>query len=1184
VSPLRSRVGPYRLLGLLGQGGGAAVYRAEAPGGGVVALKTLPAPSVAHLPQIRREILALTRLRHPGIVRILDHGVEDGVPWYTMELIQGPALRSLGPPADHGWTPRALRERLAPFPRLCEALAYLHGEGLVHRDLKPENILLRAASGERRAASSEQRAAGPGLAARSSQLAAFPVLVDFGVVSRYAGGLSRETLTDEGHAPGTLLYMAPEQLRGEPIDARADLYSLGCILYEMCCGTPPFSGSVWDVWRAHQEQPALAPSARVPGIPRRLDELVLRLLAKEPRDRLGSSLSVASALERLGVVAEPWTDAPRPRPYLYRPRLVGRDAPLASLAERLAAARQGAGAAVLIAGASGTGKTRLALEASRPARAAGVRVLTGKGLPPAGLHGSGPGGKPLQALLRPLQSLADRCRERGPAETRRLLGTAGPILARYEPALAQLAGAAADASPLLPAPAARLGLFDALVEAFGTLARREPLLLVLDDLQWADELSLGFVEHLAAGGRLERLPLMLVGTYRSEEASEALQRLAHVPPVVRLELEPLTEAEVGHLVEEMLSMPRAPLRLVRSLARRAKGNPFFVAEYLRSAVAEGLLDRGPGGRWRISRRQQAASAQEIEQRLGLPRSLGELLRRRLEGISLAGRELLDAAAVVGHEAPAAVVQRVLALSGARLLEALDEVGRASILEALGPDLSASGPLSAAILRFLHDESREVLYNDLTPERRRRLHRAAAEALEALPPDAPPADTALLAYHREQAGDLQQARGLYASAGRSAAARHALAEAERLLRASLRVADLAAEKRPEDRLFLAAEVLAPLGRSAEALAEASAALTCARESCDRVAELEAHLIRIGLCRAAGLGPEAWDDIRAATVLLQALPDPLLADRLQEGIGLLHLQEGRFDEAAAFLERASKQGAAQLHASRARLRVLSRLGQVRRAQGRLAEAHALLEAAAEAAAQASERFEEAQLLGGLALVLRDRGELDEAYRTNRRALRILRELGLRAAGAAALSERGSILHLQGRHDEAQAELDKALAVLRPLGDRAGEAVTLGRCARLAAGRSPLEARRLAEQALAGARAVGDAWLEARILLELASLARRNGAAAEALRLLDEAEPRLRRLGDRVGLAAAECERGHHELACGLGVAGRLQCVRGLVEAEALRPASALCVALAGLEHAVAARSADGSSHAGAQGLTP
>src|SRR5690606_39229389 len=135
---------------------------------------------------------------------------------------------------------------------LCGPLAFVHGEGLVHRDLKPENVVI-----------SENGA---------------PVLVDFGLAVRVAGAdPGREVVDIAGRALGTPAYMAPEQIRGELVDARADLYALGCMLYECVTGAVPFEGAPGQVLRMHLEQQPPPPSVYVDGLPPALDALVLRL-------------------------------------------------------------------------------------------------------------------------------------------------------------------------------------------------------------------------------------------------------------------------------------------------------------------------------------------------------------------------------------------------------------------------------------------------------------------------------------------------------------------------------------------------------------------------------------------------------------------------------------------------------------------------------------------------------------------------------------------------------------------------------------------------------------------------------------------------------------------------------------------------------------------------------------------
>jgi serine/threonine protein kinase len=332
---MRGWFGPFRLERQVGRGGLGAVFRAvDSRTGATVALKMLPAGAdPTGLLRLRREFAALRALSHPNIVRVLDVGDEDGIPWLSMEFVEGLSLREwlsvvgepmpLEPETSDGAsegvdldvlfdepdsgiflaTARARRlalttgveamlspeeqaeqnrhERLAALcesmAQLCDGLAFIHSRGLVHRDLKPSNILVTPA----------QRA----------------ILVDFGLVKH----LHEDRATDPGRAVGTYRYMAPEQARGEAVDPRADLYSLGATLYEMLAARPPFTEqNHLELLEAIQEKRP-APVSRInPGAPRLLCALTDRLLSKRPEDRARSAADVASVLRSVGAtLAQP---------------------------------------------------------------------------------------------------------------------------------------------------------------------------------------------------------------------------------------------------------------------------------------------------------------------------------------------------------------------------------------------------------------------------------------------------------------------------------------------------------------------------------------------------------------------------------------------------------------------------------------------------------------------------------------------------------------------------------------------------------------------------------------------------------------------------------------------------------------------------------------------------------------
>ncbi|MBA3454824.1 MAG: serine/threonine protein kinase [Deltaproteobacteria bacterium] len=272
--------GRYKILSLLGRGGMGHVYRAEHLGlGKEVALKILAplhGPASSDFPErFAREARAIGRLDHPGCVRIFDYGQDDdGSQYIAMELIDGPTLgTALG--EDVFSIHRALHVGRA----ILSALAHAHAHGIVHRDIKPENVMLAGGSGFR------------------------VVLIDFGLASLR----DAPALTGRGMAVGSPSYIAPERLLGQPHDHRADIYSVGVLLYEMITGIRPFIGeSPQEIManalsRPHRPLRALAPHASPI-----LEAVIRRALSKDPDKRFADAEEMMSALgdvERLDALA-----------------------------------------------------------------------------------------------------------------------------------------------------------------------------------------------------------------------------------------------------------------------------------------------------------------------------------------------------------------------------------------------------------------------------------------------------------------------------------------------------------------------------------------------------------------------------------------------------------------------------------------------------------------------------------------------------------------------------------------------------------------------------------------------------------------------------------------------------------------------------------------------------------------
>ncbi len=804
------RIGDYRVQGVLGSGGMGVVYRVQdLQTGGVAALKTVRAPAQTAMASIRREIETLRRVRHPGVVRILGQGTVENRPWYAMELLAGETLRELfltwfAAASHHGVLtvdlhPRRARVRsfVASAPaaapasqrlalltiicRLCAPLAYLHGQGFVHRDLSPANIFVGAD--------------------------ASPVLFDFGLAAHFRGARGRDILQVSGPAMGTCHYMAPEQIRAELVDARADIYALGCILYEGLTGRPPFAAEDRSaVLYSHLHESPVPPSRYADDLDADLDALVLSMLAKSPRERIGYLDAVGRRLEDLG--ASPWaTESSPPMPYTYRPALSGRGGWLAEFDEHVARLEHGEGGVVLLAGESGVGKTRLLTEVANRAQARGLSIVTGecKSVVPGGeIRGS-----PLHPLRPLLQAVADRCAELGAEETAALLGRRAAVLGLYEPALAPLSsGGHETENAALPASAARYRVLAYLRETLVAFAHAQPMLLVLDDLQWADELTLAFLASLSRDF-LRSAGVLLVLGYRLEEA-DAIAAMLQTFEVSPLVLDRVDAEAARAIVRDMLALPSAPSSLVDSFCERAEGIPFFVAEYTRAAVDVGLVRRDRDGRW------QLAASDEDWKALSAPRSVHELVHRRLAALSPAAQRLLANAAVLGRECE---VQTLLAMDEAlapfhgKPEQARDGETPAENAASGGARegreagaLAALGELMARYvvaenqpgrLRFEHDMLREGAYRALTLQQRRERHRHAARAIEAAAKDR--ADLPLvygaLAHHWEEAGVSSEAVQALEAAADHALAGAAHAEAASFYRRVLvRGADAPAARR------------------------------------------------------------------------------------------------------------------------------------------------------------------------------------------------------------------------------------------------------------------------------------------------------------------------------------------------------------------------------------------------------
>jgi serine/threonine-protein kinase len=245
-------VGPYRVEEMVGEGGMGVVYRATAPDGQIVALKLVKgeiAKDDVFRRRFDREARTAARVGHPNVVPVVDTGEHEGIPWMAQQFITGGSLETRI--ANHG--PLPLPFALDVCTQVADGLDAMHSHGLIHRDVKPGNILLDESDKA--------------------------YITDFGLMKDREASV----LTRPGQALGSMDYMAPEQIRGEEVTARSDVYSLGCVMCECLSGKPPFADrdGMRILWAHLQEEPP-DPLAGRDDVPADVSWAILRALEKEP--------------------------------------------------------------------------------------------------------------------------------------------------------------------------------------------------------------------------------------------------------------------------------------------------------------------------------------------------------------------------------------------------------------------------------------------------------------------------------------------------------------------------------------------------------------------------------------------------------------------------------------------------------------------------------------------------------------------------------------------------------------------------------------------------------------------------------------------------------------------------------------------------------------------------------------
>ncbi|MCD6015404.1 MAG: hypothetical protein K0R41_32 [Geminicoccaceae bacterium] len=783
--------GRYRVEGFLGLGGRKRVYKArdtEADDREVaVAVFETEGLEETLLARARREAQAMGKLgEHPHVVRVLDSGEEGRIPYIVSEYVGGGDLAGTLDESDG----RRLEidRAIAIAIDVCRALEHAHARGIVHRDLKPANIWL-----------------GDDGAAR---------LGDFGLATTDR----RSRAAVEGMLVGTVAYLPPEQALGRGSDGRSDLYSLGAMLYELLTGEPPFPGEdAVAIIGQHLNAEPVAPSRHRPEIGPALDRVVLGLLAKAPDDRPASAAEARRALEAAAEAAdrpEPEEEpAENPLEGLAGGVFVGREPELDEMRASLEDALRGQGRLLLLTGDPGIGKTRTAEQLATYARVRRAHVHWGRCHETEGAPAYWPWSEAIRSYVR----------DADPVGLRWQLGSRAADVAQIVPELAERLGDVGEPPPM-DAEQARFRLFDSVAGFLAGASQSRPLVLVLDDLHWADEPSLLLLRFLAR--RLTDTGLLVVGTYRDVELgrhhplAETLADLTTVEGARRISLGGLGADGIASYIELTAGVKRPPPDLAEAIREQTGGNPFFIGEVVRLMAAEGRLGEA-----------------EARREVAVPQGVREVVGRRLDRLSEAANDVLRLAAVCGREFDLEVLERISRRQADEVLAALGEAVDARLI-------AESGERPGRYW-FAHALVGETLRAEVPAAKRAVIHREVGEAIESLHPDEIDAHIGQLAHHYLEAGsavDTARAVEYAARAAARAAQRLAHEDAAGFYARALEALDLSAADDPGRRLELLLE-LGTAQRRAARVREARATL-------ERAASLARRLARAGeLARAA-----------------------------------------------------------------------------------------------------------------------------------------------------------------------------------------------------------------------------------------------------------------------------------------------------------------------------------------------
>ncbi len=660
----------------------------DPPGSDTVVMKypTATVPSSSVLARIEREYVIGTSLDLPGIRKVVGRSHWRDRPALELEYIPGETFKTYFKDAQH----RQIETVLLLAVSAAAALESLHGEGVVHRDINASNLLVREGGDE-------------------------AVIIDLEFATQ-RGGDDDFVFAIEGQLP----YLSPEQTGriDLPVDERSDLYSFGIVLYEMLTGRLPFQAEDAAGWiHAHLARQPDPPTKYLAKLPRVVADIVMRLLSKVPDNRYQTARGLCRDLarclddQRAHGTVKPFTlgHDDHPGRLRFSSALYGREDEQRQLYNGLQSAIAGKPCIQFISGYAGAGKTALVNELRFPVAAAGGRFLSGKfdqtvrALPYAAFA------EAVVQLCHQLLAGTPQALESFRIRVLESLGANAGLLLDFAPELEAVIGSQPSPPPLETAESANrfaitlLGFFHTIV------AKEHPLVLFLDDLQWADAASLELLYMIVT--RAVRNHFLIIAAYRDKELppEHPLPALIHRlhrewPHINHIPLGGLSLEQTAALAADALDIsPQQAIPLAAMVHAKTDGNPFFMRQVLETLVSEMALRFDPlTDTWHWET--------EWIMALDISDNVIELMLRKIARLPEKTRGLLQVAACIGNSFPLDLLAIGAEIGGEalqRILEPAVETGLIALLGGHG--------------RFTHDRIQQAVYQSLTTPRAQQIH-------------------------------------------------------------------------------------------------------------------------------------------------------------------------------------------------------------------------------------------------------------------------------------------------------------------------------------------------------------------------------------------------------------------------------------------------------------------------------